>query len=109
MSKYIRTKDGRIVDTTTYINHIGAYAVQARDYGLTIAQSDNLEELFDVLVIEDKNIYNDGVSKYLMHPPFVLYDEGVYSTIISVRGAIWTDKGLIYVAKRNKEGKFELI
>ena len=29
--------------------------------------------------------------------------------MIKPYGAIWTDKGLIYVARMNEEGKFELL
>lgn len=73
-----------------------------------ISQSENLEELCDMTIVVDDErpnsvfelewgIDNELLSKYKDV-------EGVY-----VYGAIYTDKGLIYVAKMDSEGKLVLI
>ena len=70
-----------------------------------IAQSENLEELCDMFILIENA---DGQKIHSIN--YTLCDdlrnnkdnEGIY-------GAIWTDKGLIYVAKMNENGEFELI
>lgn len=77
--KYIRTKDGRIVDVEAFIK-----------------QGDTIEELCDCFVDyceeEDSHFVSTAI-------------QGNHE----IYGAIWTDKGLIYVAKMNGEGEFELL
>ena len=93
--KYIRTKDGRITNRIddTYITYI-------------IAQADTIEELCDEFVATDY-----GINK---KPMIIIANNGL-NTIkemlndSSVFGAIWTDKGLIYVAKMNEKGELELL
>ena len=111
---YIRTKDGRIVDTTKYPEHPASWGVQASDYALTIKQSETIEELCDEFVgFEDGCIpfvwRFDTIDKYRERDLFIkeiLENKGTEETIY---GCIWTDKGLIYVAKMDSEGKLELI
>lgn len=73
-----------------------------------IAQADTIEELCDEIVIVNRN------SK----TPYLLEDWQIQSLlkqkvkpdyITKIYGAIWTDKGLIYVAKMNDKGELELI
>ena len=109
---FIRTKD-RIYETRengeTYNGfgckfNNGTIKIHKKDI---LKQSNNLAELCDEFVIDDKrnNVH------YLMNYDDVIdeinngriYDEDV------IYGAIWTDKGLIYVAKMNKKGELELI
>ena len=118
MKKYIRTKDG-IYDMTTK-NEKGEYDVQIVDYveeetygGRTgrlylippksvIKQADNVEELCDEFIIKmSKEHY---VSKRSL---LELRDMNNY--VGCIYGAIWTDKGLIYVAKMNEKGKLVLL
>ena len=105
---YIRTKDGRIIDTTKYPEHPASWSVQASDYALTIAQSENLEELCDEFVMVDN-------SNNKPYRPFIIYGRSLeelnerQSCNESIYGAIWTDKGLIYVAKMDSDGKLVLI
>lgn len=121
---YIRTKDGRIIDTTKiatgskYMN-FATNDESFREIFKTepLAKSENLEELCDEGVIEVKfgstgykahfNKYIDELKnflKYLKECQPITKDE-----ILNVYGAIWTDKGLIYVAKMNDKGELVLI
>ena len=102
--KYIRTKDENnlIIDMTdmqlTYnltddfidFNRFGMFKI--------IKQADTIEELCDEFVVEDRDefaiFHNLKLAKQT---------KGI------VYGAIWTDKGLIYVAKMNEKGELELL
>ena len=145
--KYVRTKDGKIVDIEKFINEekdtpyykdfifeeitkdgelkwtaIGTEQNSMKEqrgirchFSATlnseiINQSDTIEELCDEFVLYDdetkfygvlgKGFYHriDKECKKTMH----LADRYIY-------GAIWTPKGLIYVAKMNKKGELELL
>ena len=74
-----------------------------------IGQADALKDLCDVLVIEEQNIYDNGIHKYLMEQPFVFEKDGDFSKTLSTKGAIWTSKGLIYVAEMNDKGELCLL
>lgn len=94
MSKYIRTKNNQVVDLDTMEfdwafpreNFVKAHAVK---------QADTIEELCDefVIIADDK--------------PYIRVPAG--NTNFQTYGAIWTDKGLIYVAKMNEKGELELL
>jgi hypothetical protein len=101
--KYIRTKDGRIIDTTKYPEHPASWGVQASDYALTIKQSENLEELCDEFVGIDNTCENGH--QLLRAVPYKcanFWNGGVY-------GAVWCEWGLKYVAKLDDKGELELI
>ena len=107
---YIRTKDGRIIDTEKKYEPL-QWAEQASDYALTIAKSENLEELCDEFVIEYRDgskiisIY-DNTKEFLKEHKYELKS----GYIKNVYGAVWVDgKGLIYVAKMDENGDLELI
>lgn len=92
--KYIRTKDGRIemVDEQDHGRYASLYPYFERE-------ADTIEELCDEFV----GIYKGRHIKSLSKDLWILKDcEVIY-------GAIWTDKGLIYVAKMNSEGVLELL
>ena len=114
--KYIRTKDG-IRDITGFIEE--KYYWQNPNYGLDyigkediIAQSDTIEELCDRCVV---------IHKYREQPQDMSFYEAQYfidiwtrkvksnDPIIAIYGTIWTDRGLIYVAKMNNQGELELL
>lgn len=112
--KYIRTKDGVYEvewneDGSCWcLNNGGAY-FRKEDI---IAQADTIEELCDEFVIierygEKRYFHRDKksfIKDYIgdKHIDMVLRYYTIY-------GAIWTDKGLIYVAKMNKDGELRLI
>ena len=125
--KYIRTKDGIYeIDETTILTSLpSCYKVikpTDKHYSINIQQviksADTIEELCDEFVILGQHcritgygimtIYNNYVSaivkkfgkakqSYNRNKGFALY------------GAIWTNKGLIYVAKMNDKGELELL
>ena len=119
--KYIRTKDGRIIafgegefgyklGTLEIHNKTGIVASYEPIEVLKV--SDTIEELCDEFVemlpngyhrlydlkgFEEKGFSIKGIIKYLIE------------TKNKILGAIWTDKGLIYVAKMNEKGELELL
>ena len=113
--KYIRTEDGiyEVSELNEYATHYKMNKTVVIDKLQTkyilnksiLAQADTIEELCDefVVVFEDKNhiVYSQfewAIDKAMRSGmPFIIY------------GAIWTDKGLIYVAKMDSEGKLCLI
>lgn len=89
--KYIRTKDGIIFPTKAEEKDI--------DKSIYLKVYDTIEELCDEFVYIDEGCYPEISDELdLMQTK---------STIIY--GAIWTEWGLKYVARMNKEGKFELL
>lgn len=115
--KYIRTKDGRIIETSTFekdLTHpleepyvgegIGMY------YGVPIVKaSDSIEELCDKFVFETLHGMEIRTS-YVESRSYISRYKKVYPAFIKeAYGAIWTERGLIYVAKFNKEGEWELL
>ena len=121
MNKYIRTKDGKILDTdkrevyTVTKNEHNAYDLKEGDKFLLekgkiikitdeYRQSDTIEELCDEAVLFDK----DNVPHYKSKEGNIWYlGAGLFTE--SLRFGIFTDKGLIYVAKMNAEGELELL
>ena len=108
--KYIRTKDGRIIYCIKLIKQAKKQVLQnEEDLGWkrrVIKQADTIEELCD----EKIGTFKDGSKPYIykqtswgdLAKDWTQYHNNVY-------GAIWTDKGLIYVAKMNEKGELELI
>ena len=116
--KYIRNEEGIFEELTPEeVVRYGYYdkcKYIKTKYGIRLAgnvikESEKLDELCDVLVIEEQNIYDNGKHKYLMEQPFIFEGDGYSSKRLSTKGAIWTDKGLIYVTDVSAEGKFELL
>ena len=136
--KYIRMKDGTIVDTSLYkkvverefngevvtidLNHWGQgnnKAIQMIKVKDITKQADIIEELCDEFIW----IWNEKEYPYSKARQYVRYsfgdlkremrDQLNYGQNINldyiIFGAIWTDKGLIYVAKMNGKGELELI
>lgn len=122
--KYIRTKDGRILKGSNYGFGVG---MPYKNYDVKIA--DNIEELCDEFVAENRTghkwivyittkTYEDSEgniieykvygNKYTEEYPHNLIND-IKHEGLKIYGAIWTDKGLIYVAKMNEKGELELI
>ena len=106
--KYIRTKDG-IYKVEGETCHKKAYFIDRYEEDVVlkkrvIKQADTIEELCDRFVVMDKE------TKEVMNIVSFLEYAKLWSYCkYNIYGAIWTDKGLIYVAKMNDEGDFELI
>ena len=127
---FIRTDDNQIINVGKLkidydIKIVGNYLQVFYRFGITpietykiIKQADTIEELCDEFVIDIGN------RKYLNHKGCYLgdfYKKSYVSIgdenigkdekrkIIAKYGAIWTDKGLIYVAKMNDKGELELL
>lgn len=112
--KYIRTQDGRIIKIFDgdIDNEICGIKFDTMGFRLQITMqfncivkedivkiADTIEELCDefVVIIENK--------------PHIIPREWLKQDIIvdELYGAIWTEKGLIYVAKMNDKGELELL
>lgn len=118
---YIRTKDGvyevSSKQKNTYYVLNGRWQFEKQDI---INQSENLEELCDEFVMthyfketnytkcevlkEDKDLMIKAVRLKKQHNK----DRDLKNEF-NIYGAIWTDKGLIYVAKMDNDGKLVLI
>ena len=126
--KYIRTKDGKIfrarkknlIDTDELEWEAipkGCLEFFTLNYKneeiLKIA--DTIEELCDEFVIfDDRKPFNEHYPFLNKNYPtgFILAQDmakASKSKHLVVYGAIWTDKGLIYVAKMNEKGELELL
>ena len=105
MKKYIRTKDGKIVK----INLEGD--VFTSRYEIVGEPKDTIEELCDKYVLNkiDLIFMNKKHTKYHFENSSEWFDITDVELRYGIYGAIWTDKGLIYVAKMNEKGEFELI
>ena len=106
--KYIRTKD-KIYTDISWENHYNELGLKEKDY---IIISDNIKELCDEFVYN--NTHYDGRKPYIIDGGLgdnYEQDEIEYrnKNNIIIYGAIWTDKGLIYVAKMNDKGELELL
>jgi len=107
--KYIRTKDG-VYEINRYYEPRDYYWVkQDCDQPIgsdeIIKQADTIEELCDEFVAVD----NEDIKHTQFMKPFDYYMRSLHPKDVSLYGAIWTDKGLIYVAKMNEKGELELL
>ena len=101
--RYIRTFSGIIVDTEQQAKRLG---MSVEDYESKFPYSystkaDTIEELCDEFVAYHKTL---KLTYCIKKTPFEEQDEN-----FNIYGAIWTDKGLIYVAKMNEKGELELL
>lgn len=69
-----------------------------------VEQADTIEELCDEFVIYETKF---GPRSRYICPHIDIVEE--YRKEYTIFGANWTDKGLIYVAKMNEKGEFELL
>ena len=113
---YIRTKNKIYqVESTLRDNgfvkgyNVGYMAFITKDQ--VINQSENLEELCDMFVDEEtKTIFHKHNGYVINWKTNMVYSlKALSESYHSIKGAIYTDKGLIYVAKMNENGDLELI
>ena len=104
--RYIRTKNGIYdLDKSIWYEFTGRkvrmpYCEEYEKQPGLCKTVDTIKELCDEFVG-----INDGKPQMLRFVPYACaqyWNGGVY-------GAIWTDKGLIYVAKMNEKGELELL
>ena len=106
--RYIRTKetDCFIIDTIKYKEITGEDCFIPKNE--IVYETDTIEELCDEFVIDYQ--YNANIVygdlEWAKVKANVNSKLGIKSTIY---GAIWTNKGLIYVAKMNDKGELELL
>lgn len=102
---YIRTKDGIYEFNKQTFNGDSIRIIYGNEI---IKQSENLFELIDeFVVIRDSTKINQLVRTDNIEYLKEMMKED--KRIIAVKGAIWTDKGLIFVAKLSDKGELELI
>lgn len=114
--QYVRTKDAVINFAGIKIcNNVEAkkiYVLAGYDYNVVheipyVKVADTIEELCDWYVTVWSK---DGHTEYCTYHDL---DRDLFQSLVrakfAVYGAIWTDKGLIYVAKMNGKGEFELL
>lgn len=117
--KYIRTKEGiyqqrkplleeYIVGNETFVySHA---SIKDKDI---IQDANTIEELCDEFVIRYKDGTHDTLnydySQRLKYMEMEQYNMELTFGNCDLFGAIWTDKGLIYVAKMNEKGELELL
>ena len=114
-SMYIRTKDG-IYKVESETCHKQGYYIDRYEEDVilkkrVIKQSENIEELCDEFVVFDKEQPNGKLLYYKgfenLKKEFIDFEKDKEKVVVC--GAIWTDKGLIYVARMNDKGELVLI
>ena len=105
---YIRTKN-RIYKVESKTCHKKAYFIDRYEEDVilkehVIKQADTIEELCDRFVVIDKE-----TKEVVNIVSFLAYAKLWSYCKYNIYGAIWTSKGLIYVAKMDSDGKLELI
>ena len=116
--KYIRTKSGKIeehwntggdLDNETHKSLLNF----VQDNIEIVKVADTIEELCDLFVMFCPNAHRRKIRVYETMYSISLYfkrDKRWNGNMVDkVYGAIWTDKGLIYVAKMNSKGELELL
>ena len=116
--RYVRTKNSirEIINDygnccSVKSNHrktIGGFTII---YGLSFApRADTIEELCDEFVVFEEYSKKPFTLKQVYSFQDVKdYVDKMAGLVKHILGAIWTDKGLIYVAKMNDKGELELL
>ena len=105
---YIRTKN-RIYKAECETCNKQGYYIDEYDCDVIlkrqiIKQADTIEELCDRFVVIDKE-----TKEVISIVSFLEYAKLWAPLKYDIYGSVWTDKGLIYVAKMNDKGDLELI
>lgn len=126
--KYIRTKDGEIYETKKLIKcnderFTNGWFTPNQVPLVAIKQADTIEDLCDEFVLCKENAFHELYCDMTevfdraedLELPLGIKEYDEQRDLISsenhwlVYGAIWTDKGLIYVTKMNDKGELELL
>ena len=122
MPKYIRTKDKIyevIEENSNYykciydngrITLVAKFDNDVNGFPKALKQAHTIEELCDefVQIISNGKIIQRSISRDLHQLKIKKEMYEIYNKVDTF-GAIWTDKGLIYVAKMNENGELELL
>lgn len=119
MPKFIRTDEG-IYETRENGETCNGFGCKSNNGTIKIhkkdiiEQADTIEELCDefVIIYKDEYKYYANTDKPFItnNKPYTLKSRTEEKLkYFNYYGAIWTDKGLIYVAKMNEKGDLELI
>lgn len=118
--KYIRTntfEEEEIINVSNWEYEDGIYFTDKYTIfeNEILKQADTIEELCDEFVYEiltgeiEEPMYRDiHKARIDIKTQLKIYDDNMIS-VCAIYGAIWTDKGLIYVAKMNEKGELELL
>ena len=116
--KYARTEDGKIfelekdfggreVSKTIAICDFSGNLIDVERQSAILKQADAIEDLCDEFVIYDirkkKRLHFIDLKSLLAY----CAENGLGKT--EIRGAVWTEKGLIFAAKMNEKGEMELL
>ena len=104
--RYIRTKD-KIIEVNNWYKKGYAYCEEDGVWKTPNQQADTIEELCDEFVVYD--IHKNKYLNFIHLKSLIGYCEENGLDKTAIKGAIWTDKGLIYVAKMNEKGELELL
>ena len=129
--KYIRTCEGKIINVEDTIKRfknnqhlsdiecdiVKAIITEDTDSDgykrRAIKEADTIEELLNEIVAfkeKENGNYDWGILSAKDYQAGLKYEIDEYvSKGYSAYGAIWTEKGLIYVAKMNEKGEWELV
>lgn len=110
--KYIRTKDDirPICGKNHITNTVSFYDKRERLFSAIVEDSriaNTIEELCDEFVVMSCYSFRHDTFKTLRNA--IKHSKLFPFEVMYIYGAIWTDKGLIYVAKMNDKGELELL
>lgn len=94
-NKYIRTKNGIYRTTKNFVVGKEHYVAWHDFYEEIIKQAETIEELCDMFVVWE----GSGLLTIIDYENAHMRHIKEMANRLTIYGAIWTDKGLIYVAK----------
>ena len=112
MAKFIRTKDTifEVVDETPIVYKVRAKGNPSNIYSKSKCQTTVIDYADSVLPLCDELVaVFDSNVRPVPCGSSILMAKGYAGKNGHIKGAIWTDKGLIYVAKMNEKGELELL
>ena len=122
--KYIRTKDGEIYEVENP-KPFSIFVCKPKHVEMLVCIGENKYEMKNITIrrsigrshwkteiIKQANTIEELCDEFVCNEMFV-YDKTEMEWLIEqgndVYGAIWTDKGLIFIAKMNEKGELELL